>query len=286
MIQETQTINQTSFTPTSLKEALDIRAMHKAQPFAGGTDLMVEHFIGSGTLIQFEHPIVFLNGIRELNRIEKKGNTLIIGSMTPFYDIINHSDTPQVLKEAASGIAGPPIRNIATIGGNICNASPSADSLPALYALNAELTLQSQRGQRIIPISDFIVGVAKTTLAEDEILTHITIPLETYEKAYYRKIGTRKANALSKLAFCALVINENNKFRFRITFCTMAITITRDTAIEEQFAVADMSEWKKLLPEILEAYSTILNPRDSARSTAQYRKKTALNLIKAFFESL
>ena len=270
----------------NINEALELKAKYNPIIFAGGTDLMVEHLRGSNLIAKFDRPVLFINYLDELKGIKEDENNIIIGALTTFDEIIKSHLTPQVLKESASGIAGPPIRNIATIGGNICNASPSADSLPSLYAMDSILRLKNKDSQRDIKIKDFITGVGKTIIKDDEILTHIIIPKKDYEYSFYKKIGTRKANALSKLAICALALKENDKYRFKISFCTLGTTITRDESIEEKFIVSNINEWKNNINLIQEAYSNIMKPRDSARSTALYRKKCALNLIKYFIEDI
>ena len=275
-----------TLTAKNINEALELKLKHNAIIFAGGTDLMVEHLRGSNLIAKFERPVLFINEVDELKGIKEDENNIIIGALTTFDEIIKSSITPQVLKDSALGIAGPPIRNIATIGGNICNASPSADSLPSLYAMDAVLILKTKDSQREVKIKDFIIGVSKTTIKNDEILTHIVIPKQNYEYSFYRKIGTRKANALSKLAMCALVCKENDKYRFKISFCTLGVTVTRDESIEEKFITSNIDDWKNKIKDIQEAYSAIMKPRDSARSTALYRKKCALNLIKYFMEDI
>ncbi|MEI0477017.1 FAD binding domain-containing protein [Brachyspira pulli] len=275
-----------TFIAKNIDEALDLKSKHDAIVFAGGTDLMVEYLRGSNLIAKFEKPVVFINSINELKGIKEDENNIIIGAATTFDEIIKSDLTPQVLKESASGIAGPPIRNIATIGGNICNASPSADSLPSLYAMDTVLRLKSKDSQRDIKIKDFITGVSKTTIKDDEILTHVIIPKKNYKYSFYRKIGTRKANALSKLAMCALALKENDKYRFKISFCTLGVTVTRDESIEEKFASSNIDDWKNNINSIQEAYAAIMKPRNSARSTALYRKQCALNLIKYFIEDI
>ena len=270
----------------NINEALELKAKYNPIIFAGGTDLMVEHLRGSNLIAKFDRPVLFINYLDELKGIKEDENNIVIGALTTFDEIIKSPLTPQVLKESASGIAGPPIRNIATIGGNICNASPSADSLPSLYAMDSILRLKNKDSQRDIKIKDFITGVGKTIIKDDEILTHIIIPKKDYEYSFYKKIGTRKANALSKLAICALALKENDKYRFKISFCTLGTTITRDESIEEKFMASNINEWKNNINLIQEAYSNIMKPRDSARSTALYRKKCALNLIKYFIEDI
>lgn len=270
----------------NINEALELKAKYNPIIFAGGTDLMVEHLRGSNLIAKFDRPVLFINYLDELKGIKEDENNIVIGALTTFDEIIKSPLTPQVLKESASGIAGPPIRNIATIGGNICNASPSADSLPSLYAMDSILRLKNKDSERDIKIKDFITGVGKTIIKDDEILTHIIIPKKDYEYSFYKKIGTRKANALSKLAICALALKENDKYRFKISFCTLGTTITRDESIEEKFIVSNINEWKNNINLIQEAYSNIMKPRDSARSTALYRKKCALNLIKYFIEDI
>lgn len=271
-----------NFIVENINEALDIREKYNAIPFAGGTDLMVEYLRGSNLLVRFERPVLFLQNIDSIRGINEEDDNIIIGATTTFNEIIESDIIPVIIKESALGIAGPPIRNIATIGGNICNASPSADSLPVLYAMDAILRLKSKNSQRDVKIKDFITGVGKTIIKYDEILTHIIIKKQTYHSSFYKKIGTRKANALSKLASCFLVLKENSNYKFIISFCTLGTTITRDEKIENKFITSEVKNWVDNIEDIKKEYSLIMNPRDSARSTALYRKKTALNLIEYF----
>lgn len=273
-----------NFIVRDINEALDIREKYNAIPFAGGTDLMVEYLRGSNLLIKFERPILFLQNIDSIRGIKEDDDNIIIGATTTFNEIIESDIIPDIIKESALGIAGPPIRNIATIGGNICNASPSADSLPVLYAMDAILRLKSKNFQRDVKIKDFITGVGKTVIKNDEILTHIIIKKQVYHSSFYKKVGTRKANALSKLASCFLVLKENSNYKFIISFCTLGTTITRDEDIENKFITSEVKNWVENIEDIKNKYSLIMKPRDSARSTALYRKKTALNLIEYFIK--
>lgn len=272
-----------SYVPKTLEEALNIRSKEATIILAGGTDLMVSHFISSNTIIKFDLPVLHLRCVNELKKIEVFEDKIIIGSATTFNDIIQSEYIPLLLKEASLHIAGPPIRNMATIGGNICNASPSADSLPPLYVMNASVTLKSKSGERNVLIKDFITGVGKTSIKDDEILTSIVIPKEKYEYEYYRKVGTRRANALSKLAMSSLVIKNKNDFSFRISFCTLDSKITRSENIEKKFITDNINTWKNNIKEIQEEYKNIIKPRNSNRSTAFYREKVALSLIEYFF---
>lgn len=273
-----------NFIVRDINEALDIREKYNTIPFAGGTDLMVEYLRGSNLLIKFERPILFLQNIDSIRGIKEDDDNIIIGATTTFNEIIESDIIPDIIKESALGIAGPPIRNIATIGGNICNASPSADSLPVLYAMDAILRLKSKNFQRDVKIKDFITGVGKTVIKNDEILTHIIIKKQVYHSSFYKKVGTRKANALSKLASCFLVLKENSNYKFIISFCTLGTTITRDEDIENKFITSEVNNWVENIEDIKNKYSLIMKPRDSARSTALYRKKTALNLIEYFIK--
>ena len=115
-----------TFIAKNIDEALDFKSKHDAVVFAGGTDLMVEHLRGSNLIAKFDKPILFINDIDELKGIKEDENNIIIGALTTFDEIIKSDLTPQVLKDSSSGIAGPPIRNIDTIGGNICNGCNSS----------------------------------------------------------------------------------------------------------------------------------------------------------------
>jgi len=272
-----------TFRPQNLTEALEIRKNKKAIPFAGGTDLMVGHKRWAGTIPRFVSPVLFIGHLDELKEIIIEGKELHIGSACNLSSILECEYTPLVLKQSISNMASPAIRNVATMGGNICNTSPAGDTLPALYALDAELIVANANRERNIPIDEFITGPGQNTLEDDEILKEIIIPIEQFDVSYHRKVGTRKATALSKLSFIGLArIDDRKIIDIRIAFGAVAPTVVRSEANEDFIIGNNMEELSWLIPEIIEMYSPQICPIDDQRSTAQYRKAVSLRLLEHF----
>jgi len=168
---------------------------------AGGTDVLIK--MHGGQIKEAE--LLSLRKIKSLATIRKsEDGTIVIGPMATFSQIFNDPilrETIPILTEAAIAMGGPQIRNIATIGGNVCNGVTSADSASSLFVLNARLKLQSQRGERVVSIHEFYLGPGKVALQPDEILTEIIIP-EDYQGfgGHYIKFAMRKAMDIATLA--------------------------------------------------------------------------------------
>lgn len=178
-----------AFKPASLADALKKRSNKHAVPFAGGTDLMVRFRARDGMAPSFGLPILFVDSLPELNTVQMRNEDLIIGASVPLSILIEEGNAaggraktapapeaaalaavPGVLKEAIASVGAPALRNRATIGGNLANASPAGDSIAALYALRAEVILISLGGERTIPIEEFILGPGETGIRKDEII--------------------------------------------------------------------------------------------------------------------
>jgi len=200
------------FTPENLEEAISIRASEQAVPLAGGTDLMVKYRRPSGMLPDFKSNVILLGKLSELRFVkerEEAGKAFIeIGALTTFSELLKSEIIPKYVKEVIGEIAAPGIRNMATIGGNICNASPAGDTLVPLYCLNAVLTLVGPDGKRKVKIEEFIKGPGKTELGQDELLISVSFEKIDFTSTFYRKVGTRRANALSKVSFMGLAIKN------------------------------------------------------------------------------
>ncbi|RKX79425.1 MAG: hypothetical protein DRP87_03265 [Spirochaetes bacterium] len=280
-------ISGIAYRPFDLEEAKNIRKETGAIPFAGGTDLMVQRKRWDGLVPDFNRPVIFLSHLEDLTTIESDDKETRIGSCCTYTSMLESNLIPGFLKTIASQIASPPIRNIATIGGNICNASPAGDILPALYATRARVILESVKGCRILPVGSFITGPGSTSLKEDEILTRIIIPKDSFSTFFYRKVGTRKANALSKLSFFGLAKTRGDKIEdIRISFGALAPIVVQSTQIEKDIAEKSKGELKKSIPAICGNYSRLIAPIDDQRSTARYRKTVALKLLTRFLEEL
>src|SRR5271163_1746920 len=222
--------------PTSLDAVLQILADSPSNytPIAGGTELMVA--LGAGRLQSKK--LISLWNLHELRFIEETPDAIIIGAGTTFTDIRKHPAINRelsLLSLAASWTGSIANQNRGTLGGNIVNASPAADSPPALLAYDAVLTLISTRGTRTTPYADFHLGYKKTALAPDELLHSITLPRRFADYIpYTRKVGTRNAQAISKVAIAALGrMNKGIIEDIRIGAASLRDRPTRLTATEQ-----------------------------------------------------
>ena len=273
------------YRPSTLQDALKIRAGEKTVVFAGGTDLMVRARVWFGVPSRFDLPILYIGNLPELKGITVEGGTVRIRAATSLTDIAEDGRTPEPLRTAILSMAAPAIRNMGTIGGNICNASPAGDTLPVLYAFDAVLTLQSADSQREVLISEFITGPGKTVLRDDEILTEIRFDVPDYDVFVFRKVGTRKANALSKLSFFGMLHFDGDVVGdFRASFGAVAPTVVRSRELEERIIGLSRNDAKSRIDELLAGYSELIRPIDDQRSTAFYRKNVSLRLLKHFME--
>ncbi len=272
-----------AWRPGTLREALEIRRERRAIPLAGGTDLLVRHRRGAGLLPAFDREVLLLDGIRELRVIETEGEGVRIGAGATLADLLDHPRTPQLLRRAVREMAAPAIRNRATLAGNVCNASPAGDALPPLYVLDARVRLAGPGGERVLPIEAFVAGPGRTALAEDELLVAVEIPLrradgDGREVLYYRKVGTRRANALAKVSAAGWAVLEGGVLReVRLALGAVAPTVVRSRAAERALegrpaAGVDAAEVERL-------FGPLIQPIDDPRSTAAYRRRVALNLI-------
>lgn len=275
-----------SYRPENLKKALQIRASKGAIPFAGGTDLMVRCRYESTAVPDFPGPVMFLNHLEELRSLRKLGHGTTIGAGVTLTEIVGSDEVPALLKEAVATIAAPALRNVATLAGNICNASPAGDSICALYALDAGVKLKSSHAERVLPIYQFILGPGKTDLHGDEILTEIILPEDRSTAHMFRKVGTRRANALSKLSLSGSVrITGDRVDEVRIAVGAVAPTVVRSLELEKSVEGLSRKNLEGRLEEVLQGYEVMIQPIDDQRSTAVYRKKVAMNLLRKFFET-
>ena len=283
----------TGHYPKSLKEALALLEEHPgALLISGGTDVMVVRK-------EAEH-VIFLNQIEELKQMEEgeesaSGKSILrIGAGVAYVHMLDHPLIPKVLKQAISGIASPAIRNIGTMAGNICNASPAGDTLPVLYALDAKVVIQGNEAGKMytreVPIEAFIQGIRKIALKPTELVSAIEIPIEAYEKmnrCAYEKVGARKSEAISKLSFIGLAeVEEDIVKAIKIAFGSVSITVVRRRELEEQMIGKKVAALKTEKEEILREYAEFITPIDDQRSTAAYRKSVCMNLLRDFLENL
>jgi len=273
--------------PKNLDEALEILSKQQCTVIAGGTDLMVQRARGFAIAPAFDKPLLFIEHLSELKKIYIDDEGIHIGACTILTDIIQNETIPSIFKEMIEQMASPPTRNMATIAGNICNASPAGDTLPYLYAVNAKVKLKNINSTRIVNVSDFIISPKKTCMRSDELLTDIIIPDKEFGHNYYRKLGQRKGMSLTKVSLLAMAdVSDGKILDIRITLGSVAASIVRSPEAEKYMIGKGTSEIKAVTETILGKYNNLIRPIDDARSTAIYRKKTSLRLIKDFLEKI
>lgn len=280
----------------SLTETLALLADGGLTPIAGGTEIMVA--LSAGRLAQTR--LLSINHLRELRFITTTPTHITIGSGTTFTDIRYSAALAEnfpLLVQAAGWTGSIANQNRGTLGGNIVNGSPAADSPPALLAYDATLTLISASGTRMLPYSAFHLGYKKSALAQGELLYSITLPRKfAGYRSYTRKVGTRNAQAISKIALaCVALISEgpnNPGIRtiqdIRIGAASLRETPTRCTATEQ--AILNHPIIRETLPATIAAaraaLATEARPIDDIRSTAKYRAAVAANLLEEFLHQL
>src|SRR5712691_13555479 len=274
-------------TPHTLAEALALLAREPGvwKPFAGGTDLMV--LLEAGKLTQKNYLNIW--DLNELRGIEVTEARVTIGALTTYTEIqtnpVLQSEFP-MLCQAASETGGLAIQNRGTLGGNIVNASPAADSPPALLAYDAQLELVSLNGLRWVPYQGFHFEYKQMNIGSDELLTRIRLPRKTKDLAhYYRKVGTRKAQAISKVCFAAVAGTKGGAVKdIRIALGSIAPIPLRCTKTEDALKGQRIDQ---LLLEIgKRELAQEIAPITDIRSTKDYRLQVSLNLLEDFLMKL
>ena len=274
-------------SPASLGAALDVLAQNDGvwQPFAGGTDLMV--LLEAGKLPHKNYVNIW--NLAELRGIEVTNTHVTLGALTTYTEVLEHAilktEFP-MLCQAAKETGGIAIQNRGTLGGNIVNASPAADSPPALLAYGAELEFVSQEGSRRIPYDQFHSGYKQMNLKPGELLRAIRLPRATQELThYYRKVGTRKAQAISKTCFAAVGrVADDRIVEVRIALGSVAPIPLRCGQTESK--LRDKAIDADSLAAARAALAAEISPIDDLRSTRNYRLQVSLNLLEDFLQSL
>jgi CO/xanthine dehydrogenase FAD-binding subunit len=274
-------------TPANLGEALRLFGSEPGvwRPFAGGTDLMV--LLEAGKLAH--RRFVSLWGLPELGGIEITGGSITLGAMTTYTQIQRHSVLREefpMLCEAASWTGAVAIQNRGTIGGNIANASPAADSLPALLVYEAEVELISAAGTRLVPYRDFHTGYKTTVMRDEELIRAVRLPRATAGwQQHSRKVGTRRAQAIAKVCIAAMAnVDDGAIHEIRLAYGSVApvpvrVWKTEATLKGQQINSATISAARVWL-------MNELKPIDDVRSTADYRLRVAANLLEEFLNKL
>jgi xanthine dehydrogenase small subunit len=261
-------------TPRSLREALRmLDAEGPMTPMAGCTDLYVALNLGElkGTR--------FLNlwPLDQLRRIAVGEGVLSIGALCTYTDLMRSRLVQRrvpMLVAAAREVGGPQIQNRGTIGGNIANASPAGDTLPVLAVAGATVVLGSIRGQRRVLFTEFYTAYRRTVISPDELIVAVEIP-EIEGRQWFRKVGTRAAQAISKVVMAA--VDAGRGGAPRIAVGSVAPTVVRlprtEAALASGMSIGDAQ--RILSDEIV--------PIDDVRSTAEYRRRVSANLLASFW---
>jgi xanthine dehydrogenase small subunit len=258
--------------PATLRDALHmLRDEAPLTPLAGCTDIYVNLHFGTAK----ERRFIDLWPVPELRGIVANRDILRIGALTTYADVIASQVVRKrlpMLVAAAREIGGRQIQNRGTIGGNIANASPAGDSLPVLAAVDATIVLQSATAERRVAFAEFYTGYRTTVRRNDELIVAVEIP-HIAGKQYWRKVGTRRAQAISKV-MCAAVRGPEVK----IALGAVAETIVRLPRTERVLSSGGTIE------EAQSALRKEITPIDDMRSTAEYRRRVSANLIGDFWK--
>lgn len=282
--------------PATLSEALALLSNGRHTPIAGGTELMVA--LAAGRLQQ--KSLVSINHLPELRFIQTTPTAITLGANTTFTDIRRNptiaAELP-LLTLAASWTGSIANQNRATLGGNICNASPAADTPPALLVYDAAVTLISANPEtrelveRTLPYAEFHLAYKRTLLHPGELLHSVTIPLPTPAHHHFiRKVGTRNAQAISKTALAAIatVGDHHTLTEVRLAAASLAdrpvrLYTTEAALLNASLAAADITTTVLRARAALASESS---PIDDIRSTAAYRTAVAANLLEQFLRTL
>lgn len=267
------------YAPRHLDEALALLAKRPGlMPIAGGTDVMVDGNAGAAG-----REYLSLAGVASLRGVRETPLGLAIGALTTMTEIGRHPLVCRhlpALAASARATGAVAIQNRATLGGNIMNASPAADNPPALLAYGASVVLMSAAGPRRVPYAQFHSGYKETVRRPAEILGEVLVPLPPLKAHhYFRKVGTRRAQAISKVGLAALLAGRPGYWEcVRFGFASVAATPILACALAATITGAD-----RRMPcdeELAEALGRDIAARDDIRSTADYRRRVAMNLVR------
>jgi CO/xanthine dehydrogenase FAD-binding subunit len=265
-------------SPATLSEAHELMAAATYRPLAGGTDLMVQL---EAEVVEPPAAVLDLWRLDELRGVSTDGYDVCIGALTTYTQLRQSpviSARLPALAHAAATIGAAQIQNRGTIGGNVCNASPAGDTLPVLLAVDATFELGSVNGIRTVPAREFWTGYRQTALREDELLVRIRFPVERARRTRFRKVGTRAAQAISKVVLALSYRDDDGTWRdVRLALGSVAPTTIRARATETvlegvrpQEAVAD---------EAASVLAAEITPIDDVRSTADYRRSVSAHVL-------
>jgi len=265
-------------TPRTLPEAYSLLASDVYRPIAGGTDLIVQI---TGELGEPPERIIDLWRLDELRGIRVEDGALVVGALCTYTEIRRSALVGEwlpALAEAAATIGAAQIQNRGTLGGNIANASPAGDTLPVLLAADASITLGSARGEREVAAVDFWTAYRETARAPDELVLRVRFPLESRRTIRFRKVGTRRAQAISKVVMALAYREDGGVWRdVRVALGSVAATPVRVAQTE---GVLEGAAPRQTVADHAAATITReIAPIDDVRSTADYRRSVSGRIL-------
>ena len=268
-------------SPRSLAEAYGLLAADRHRPVAGGTDLLVQI---TGELGEPPDRVLDIWHLDELRGIRVESNALVIGALTTYAELRRSPLIAEFLPafaEAAATIGAAQIQNRGTIGGNAVNASPAGDMLPLLLACDAQLVAGSGGGERWISAREFWPSYRQTALRADELLLRISVPLATGRQIRYRKVGTRRAQAISKVVMTLAWQADDEPAGawcdVHLALGSVAATPVRAPATEAVLEGAAATE--AIADRAASILASEINPIDDVRSSADYRRAVAARVL-------
>jgi carbon-monoxide dehydrogenase small subunit/xanthine dehydrogenase small subunit len=262
-----------SFRPRTLEEAIEILAQRpdEIRPIAGGTDILIEAKdgkVGRGVLFD-------VTAVEELHGIEERGDDLWIGAATTHTEMMGSAAVARfapALPAACAVVGGPQIRNRGTLGGNLANASPAADTVPPLYAADAVVELVSVSSRRDVPITEFFTGPRRSVLARDELILGVRIPRRAGVRGAFLRLGQRQAQAISKVSVAVgIALRDGRPEWVRVALGSVAPTVVRAPRAEQVLLAAGPDALRQAREIVMEEIA----PIDDLRSTREYRRRMA-----------
>jgi CO/xanthine dehydrogenase FAD-binding subunit len=265
-------------TPRTLSEAYGILATGPHRPIAGGTDVMVQI---TGELGPPPDRMIDLWRLAELRGIAADGQVVTLGALTTYTEIRQSAMCREhlpALVEAAATIGAAQIQNRGTLGGNVANASPAGDTLPVLLATDAEIVVGGPRGERTIAASEFWVAYRETALEADEIVLRIRIPIAAGREVRFRKIGTRRAQAISKVVM-ALAWRERDGTWSDVRLALGSVADRPIRARTTEAVLEGATPTSETADRAAESLAAEIQPIDDVRSTADYRRAVSARVL-------
>ena len=265
-------------SPRSLAEAYGLLEHAPHRPLAGGTDLLVQI---TGELGEPPDRVLDIWRLEELRGIRVESNALVLGALTTYAELRRSPLVAEFLPafaDAAATIGAAQIQNRGMIGGNAANASPAGDMLPLLLACDAQLVVGSASGERWVAAREFWPSYRKTALSANELLLRISVPLVTDRQVRFRKVGTRRAQAISKVVMALAWRAGNEAWRdVRLGLGSVAATPIR--ALQTEAALEGSAADEATADHAASTLASELEPIDDVRSTADYRRAVAARVL-------